>query len=259
MPPFDSLVFGLRIAACVVGALAAVRLFANGLYKRHRVLVIFLCFHVARSLVLLAAGSPRKNLYVKIWGVTEPIIWLLYILLVLDLYSLVLRNYRGLQTVGRWIFFISLPISIVVSAATVLPSWRNPRGNVMVFYYASIDRGVMFLLVIFILLTLLLLSWYPISLSRNMLVHTAVCTIFLISASLGYFVRTVEGDTVTRAVNLAHQGITLLCWSAWLLLLNPAGEAARVLVRRQWTADEEERLVNQLTAINSSLLRATRK
>src|SRR5690348_9379615 len=118
MPPFDSLVFGLRIATCAIGSLAALRLFTNGLYKRYRVLVIFLCFNVARSLVLLVAGSPRKNLYVEIWGGTEPVIWILYILLVLNLYSLVLQNYKGLQTVGRWIFLIALPISIVVSAAT---------------------------------------------------------------------------------------------------------------------------------------------
>ena len=40
---------------------------------------------------------------------------------------------------------------------------------------------------------------------------------------------------------------------------HPQGEAIKMVVRREFTAEEEKRLVDQLTAINSSLLRATRK
>jgi hypothetical protein len=53
--------------------------------------------------------------------------------------------------------------------------------------------------------------------------------------------------------------ITLLCFSAWSILLSPAGELKKVVFRRQFTAEDERRLVEQLTAINSSLMRATRK
>ena len=68
---------------------------------------------------------------------------------------------------------------------------------------------------------------------------------------------------LTRFASIAVAGVLLvtsaLCWLAWLTLLSPKGEAVKVTFRREWKAEDEERLVAQLTAINSSLLRATRK
>jgi hypothetical protein len=179
---------------------------------------------------------------------------------VLELYSLVLANYKGLQTVGRWVFLVAVTLAVVISGASVIPTWSNPNEKVMiVFYYALIARGIMFSLVLFILLILFFLSWYPISLSRNLVIHAVVCLVFLISASMAYLVRNVQGAAVNHAVNVAHLVITIICWGAWMVLLTPKGEGTRMVVRREWTPDEEKRLIDQLTAINSSLLRATRK
>jgi hypothetical protein len=192
--------------------------------------------------------------------VTEPLLLFLYVLLVLEIYSLVLQNYAGLQTVGRWIFYLAVPLSILLSGASVLPKWQSATEKwPIVFYFALVDRGVMFGLVVFILLFLGLLSSYPITMSRNLVLHIAVTTVFLMSSSLVYLVRNVEGDTATRLVNLCNQIITVLCWSAWLLYLRPAGETKETTLHRQWTREEERRLLDQLTSINSSLLRATRK
>ncbi len=235
----------------------------------------FLCFAVLRSLALLIIGSPaalnflhlaskiphRHQAYAKTWVHTEPALWLFYICIVLELYSLVLTNYKGLQTVGRWVFLIAITLAVSISAASVIPTWSNPEETAsrLIFYYALISRGIMFSLVLFILLILFFLSWYPISLSRNLVIHAVVCTVFLISASMSYLVRNVQGARVTHAVNVANLVITICCWAAWMLLLTRKGEGTRMIVRREWTPEEEKRLVDQLTAINSSLLKAIRK
>jgi hypothetical protein len=262
MPPHDTLSLILRIAVCVMSGVAGIRLFRVGLARRYSVLFSFLCFHVARSLALLLCQllpHPRTA-YGLTWFATEPLMWILYILLTLDLYSLVLQDYKGLQTVGRWILFIALPVAILVSGATVLPSWRSPTEKFpVVFYFALVDRGIMFSLLIFILLTLFFLSWYPISLSRNIVVHHVVYMVYLTAHTMAYLVRNVQGDTMNRATGIATLVTTLLCFSAWLFLLSPAGEMKKVVLRHQFTAEEERRLVDQLTAINSTLLRATRK
>ena len=264
MPSYENLVLGLGLIACGVGSGAAIRLYCQSLHKRYRLLFTFLCFHVIRSLSLLAISwwwpvRPR-NAYAWTWVRTEPLIWLFYILVVFELYSLVLQNYKGLQTVGRWIFLVAMCVAVLFSYLSVLPT-RSPQHEkvVIVFYYALIGRGIMFCLVLFILLILFFLSWYPIVLSRNLVIHAVICTIFMISVSMGYLVRNVQGSTVTRAVNVAHLVITIACWTAWMLLLNRKGEGTRMIVRREWTPEEEKRLVDQLTAINDSLLRATGK
>src|SRR5260370_15907560 len=115
MPSLNSLVFGLRIAGTAIGAAAILRLYFTGLHKQFRVLFWFLCFNELRVLVdfLIPPLFDRpRNAYAWAWVVSEPILWVFYILLVLDLYSLVLQNYKGLQTVGRWILFIAMPVAI---------------------------------------------------------------------------------------------------------------------------------------------------
>jgi hypothetical protein len=274
MPSYENLVIGLSIISCCVGSGAAIRLYCQSLQKTYRVLSVFLCFQVVRSFTLLVIGTPAvakllgmgdwfprpHQAYAWTYVRTEPLLWLFYILVVLELYSLVLVNYKGLQTVGRWVFLIAITLAVLISGLSVLPTLRNPNEKALViFYYALIARGIMFSLVLFILLILFFLSWYPISLSRNLVFHTVVCTIFLISISMGYLVRNVQGTGVTHAVNVANLVITISCWAAWMLLLTRNGEATKMVVRREWTPEEEKRLVDQLTAINSSLLRATRK
>jgi hypothetical protein len=262
MPPYESLASGLRVLAFLIGCGAVVQLWRKGLHKQYRILFLFLAFQVVRSLSLFVASAlmHTRNAYAWTWVCSEPLMWLSYILVVSDLYSLVLQNYKGLQTVGRWILFLVVPIAILISLASVLPSLKNPATDIpVVYYFDLVNRGIMFSLVIFILLILFFLSWYPITLSRNVVIHCVILTIFLISASMGYFVRNVEGGAARHGVNLAHLVITVVCWSGWLFLLTPQGGATKVMLRREWTADEEKRLVDQLTAINSSLLRAARK
>jgi hypothetical protein len=261
MPSYEDLVKGLTLLSCGVGSGAAYRLYCQSLHRKYFALFAFLCFQVTRSFLLLAVvwwlPHPR-NVYAWTWVITQPLIWLFYIFVALELYSRVLQNYKGLQTVGRWVFFIAVTLAILISGASMLPTLRNPHEQVQViFYYALVARGIMFSLVLFILLILFFLSWYPITLSRNLVVHSIICTLFFISVSMGYLVRNVEGSAVTRAVNISHLVITIICMSSWMLLLSGRGEGSRMTIRREWTPEEEKRLVDQLTAINSSLMRAT--
>src|SRR5438046_318870 len=131
MPSYENLVIGLSLIACGVGSGAAIRLYCQSLHRWYRILFIFLCFHVLRSFTLLAIGwwwpktGRPHNAYAWTWVRTEPLIWLFYILIVLELYSRVLQNYRGLQTVGRWVFFIALSLAILISGVSVLPGWNT--------------------------------------------------------------------------------------------------------------------------------------
>ena len=92
-------ILGLLVVAGT--AALSVRLFASGLHRRYRVFFIYLVFATLRTGALGAIG-PKANTYEKLWVLTEPLEWLLYALVVLEIYALVLQDYRGLATVGRW-------------------------------------------------------------------------------------------------------------------------------------------------------------
>jgi hypothetical protein len=262
MSPSAGVIFYIRVLALALGLVAAVRIYRLDFHRKYKFFFIFLSFQAAQSLALLACNFYRapKRAYGQVWFVTEPVIWVLYILVVLELYSVALINFKGLQTAGRWMLWGALPLAVAISAATMVPTWRSPTERFpLVFYFLLIERGIMFSLVVFILLTLLFLSWYPVPLNRNIIVHCFLCTFLLLSGSMGFLVRNVAGDTVMGGVNIALASVTTLCWLGWLILLSPAGEAGKVTLRRVFDPEDEKRLIAQLTSINSSLLRATRK
>src|SRR5580698_3985637 len=93
-------------------AILSVRLLTAGLHRRYRVFFFYLLFETLRG-GLLAALGPTAGLYQKIWVLTEPIEWLIYVLLVLEIYALVLADYKGLSTAGRWILIAAVVVALL--------------------------------------------------------------------------------------------------------------------------------------------------
>src|SRR5215813_1015424 len=148
MPSYENLVIGLSLITCGVGSGAAIRLYCQSLHTKYRVLFVFFWFQILRSFGLLAIGwwwpiRPR-NAGAWAWVITEPLICLFYVLVVLELYSLVLQNYKGLQTVGRWVFLIAISLAVLISFASMLPTRSVEHEAVpVVFYYTLVARGIM--------------------------------------------------------------------------------------------------------------------
>ena len=196
----------------------------------------------------------------KLWIVTEPMLWFFYILLVLELYSLILEAHKGLYTIGRYALWCALTLAVLSSGASLLPPYAGAfyPSRIMGFYLLT-ERGLLFSLVIFLLLILGFLSRYPVSLSRNVLIHSGVYSIFFLAGSTTFLIRTLLGYEVARPVNTALTGIAAACTLAWATLLSRQGEAVRRTVRATWDPEEEGRLIGQLSSLNTTLLRVARK
>ena len=91
----------INVLVVVGTALLSASLYFSGLHRRYRAFFLFLTSSLCRN-VALAVVASGSDAYQKIWVLTEPIEWFLYAWVVLELYSLVLQDYRGLYTVGRW-------------------------------------------------------------------------------------------------------------------------------------------------------------
>jgi hypothetical protein len=208
---------------------------------------------------LLASLDRHSNAYGGTYIITEPIIWCLYVLIVLELFGLVLRDYPGIQTLSRRLLAAALAVSALVALATLIPDLGTPeRFPILRATYIG-QRVVMSSLVVFFAILTAFLVWYPVPLSRNVVVYCAGYSVYFISATMGLFVRTIQGEAVTRIVSTALHGVAAACAIAWVLLLNAQGETKRSLVRRHMAALDEDRLVGQLEAINRGLLRSARK
>ena len=253
-PTILSILWGLSIVA---NAAAALRLYQLDLSRVYRFFFGYLIFSTARSLILLPFDL-RDAVYGIIYLATLPVLWVFYILVVLELYSLVLQNYSGIYSLGRWTLYGALLVSVAISVITLIPSWSGEKSRLL-FWCTTVDRGVAFSLVIFLLLILIFLSRYPVSLNRNIIVHCVVYTIFFLGVSMTMLIRNVVGNNVARQLNNVTIIMSLACYLVWIFFLTPAGEMRVTVLRHNWTESDEQRLIDQLNSINATLLRAARK
>ena len=253
-PSILSLLWGFSIVA---NATAALRLYQLDLNRVYRFFFAYLVLTTARSLLLLPF-NVRENTYALIYLATLPILWVFYILIVLELYSLVLQNYSGIYSLGRWTLYGALFFSVAVSVLTLIPTWGNETSKLL-FWSTTVTRGVDFSLVIFLLLILVFLSRYPVALNRNIIVHCIVYTVFFLGTSMTILVRNVVGHELMRQLNNVLQVISAGCYLVWIFCLTRAGESRVTMLRHNWSPEDEQRLIEQLNNINATLLRAARK
>jgi len=258
----------LEIAAYVV---LCVRLRSQGLHRVYRVFAVYLLFRAARSVALAvlpwacyglwgrAYGPFENNVYGWVWIVTEPVVWVLQVLVVLELYSLVLQNFKGIVSMGRWVLLAGLTVAIVLSSVT-LPSElsHSAQHYTMLRGYFVVSRGLDASLVIFLLFITAFLAWFPVPLSRNVVLYSMVYALYFITDTLAELASNLVGARAWTAVNIAGNCVDLLCLSVWIVFLNRMGEAQKVVVGHAWTERHEEELMGQLAAINSSLTRSAR-
>jgi hypothetical protein len=233
--------------------LTALRLLKSGLSKQYPVLTVYLLYtapYLAGPLVL----DLKSLVYYDFWLASEPLLWILEILLVRELCSGVLAQYQGIRTMGRWMIYGGMVISIAISLLTLLPNIRSSlsqRSRILAMF-TGMARGVNLALAVFLLLMLFLVSRYPVRLSRNVLLNTGVFTLFFLCNTLNAILSTVFD--LRLGLKAATLLATLSCGCAivWLLFLTPAGEK----VESHWphfSPDYEDYLLRQLDSLNRAL------
>ena len=250
------LLWGGTLVGC---AALALKLCAAGLQRTFPFFFIFLVYRLVRGVGLYYLPF-HTDLYGYAWFATAPLFWLAYILVVLELHGHVLRKYAGISSLGRWVLIAGLVISIAVSGLSLRVDLSNPgEGFPWVRFFTVIERGVMTSLAVFLLLITMFLVWYPVPLSRNVIMHSMVCAVYFLGATMGLLVRNLIGHSVTVAVNVALSTVDLVCLIMWAALLTRAGETSAMVLRHNWRPEEQQRLMDQLSTINATLLRAARK
>jgi hypothetical protein len=250
-------------------ALTVHKLISSGLYRRYRIFfayLLFLILYMTGFLIIsnltgLPGGAGiQSDLYFYTFLYSEPFVLLAYILVVLELYSLVLERYKGLYTLGRWAMYGAILISGTISILTLIPKLGPslPEPSKLLMYEVYAERGVDLALVIFILLIVWFLTRYPVPLSRNVVVHTVIYSIFFLSEALVLLWRTLLGYTVSGTYNVVAMAISSACAIAWWLMLSAKGEEVRPQ-GTQLRPESEERILQQLDLLNATLLKVSRK
>jgi len=231
-----------------------IKLWCNGLYK------IYVFFFSCLILQFLQAFIPvfvplETSQYRDSYVASQALIVCSYALVVLELYSVVLRDLEGISSVARRYIKITLALAVFLS---LLPLSVEKVPNTVTGYLFIFQRPILSSLVVFVLLISGFLVYYPVPLGRNVIVYLAGYAVyFLANAILALFQNL--GYFWNRLLSTAGMSVFTICVTFWLFALSRQGEKKRVVVGHQWNPDDEQRLLAQLEAINTSLLRSARK
>jgi len=237
----------------VLAALCA-RMWWGGLYK------IYACFFGYLVVELLQMLVPvfvplNSRMYRDSYVVSQALVICFSALVVLELYSIVLRGLPGIGNVSRRYIKVTLALAILVA---LLPLALEKAPNTLTGYLFVFQRPIISSLVVFILLILAFLVYYPVPLGRNALVYLMGYAAYFITNATTGLIRNL-GHYWTRPLSDANMVVYVVCLLFWLLALNSEGETRSVVAGHQWNPSDEGRLLVQLEAINASLLRSARK
>lgn len=227
-------------------------------HRLYRLYPSFFCYLLAalfQSVALTLTPNDDTH-YPYAWMSTEGLIVCFYALIVLECYTIALRDLPGIASFSRRYIRVGLGLAIIISLL-LLGLEKAPNGS-MVATFLIFERVVVTSLVIFVLLILGFLVYYPVPLSRNAIVYSIAysiyfldkATVLLLANRIRYF---------SRGFGTLLIVVSTLCLVFWLFALNKRGETKTVVVGHRWKPGDEERLLSQLQGINDHLIRTARK
>lgn len=236
----------------------AVRLRWLNLHQTYRVFFWYVSFSACRSAALLAFDF-RSATYFWIWLLSEPMNWVLNVLVVRELFSLVLGHHRGIGRLSRWLFYGALIAGLTVSSISLLAEGSElPGQSLWLLAVFLVTRCVALTVVVFLLALVAFLNWYPVNLSHNIVRHAVVFAIYFLCISMGYLVRVLTGNDLIEPINATLVVLSLVCAGIWLTLTRE-GEERQIMLRSKWSHADERVMLGHLEALNSQLLRTSRK
>lgn len=247
-------------AITTLTAVLAAKLFWTGLFRTYRAFAAFLVFSVARVLLM---GGVKFNAgqYMSFFMITESVQLFLYVLMTMEFYGLIFRQFPGIRKVSQYALAGSLVAATVVSFLTLSADLGDRARYTLsaLDQFMVAERGVVSSMVLLILLMTAFLAYYPVPLPRNLVAHSAIFAVFFLSKSTLILYRNLTGASMDRVYSLAIMGVAGACLCTWFALLRRSGEEIAVVVGHMWDRSEEQRLIAQLKGVNSALARLSRE
>ena len=241
----------------VIGTMVLLaKLYSTGLARVYRWFTRFLILGMIASCSLLVVGRGT-NAYAMTWFCSKPLEWLLSLAVLLEIYSLVMARYPGIASLMRWAVIAAAGIAFTVSMLSLSIDFHSQHEKFPILRCAfAVQRTVDATLALSLLIPWLLMTRFPITLCRNVVIH---CMVF--SASVGLeagllFARNVLGTGFNQYTNLIMMTGNSFCLLAWILFLTKKGEMVEHVVRTRRDPETERLLIAQLGAFNQALLRA---
>jgi len=253
--------FSLSFVAlhCLGFSVLAFRLVRLSLASTFRWFFVLCIFEPVR--MGIAAAFPRDtDAYGYYYFITQPLVWILYVLITLEVFQGAFAEFPGIYSLSRKALTGSVVVAAVIAVATVGIDFSKPDGPYQFLeVFLLLERTVVLSLVVFVLALTLLLSWFPVQLNRNALTHVIIFSLFFAAKAAMLFSRNLFGVSFTRAGNIGLLCAVVICLCLWLVFLVENKESRLVRSGVPHDPAKEARLMQQLNALNETLAGSLRK
>jgi hypothetical protein len=244
----------LALVGVIALVLLITRLLVSGLARLYKYFFSYLIVD------LIETAEPFfirfGQLYGNVFFALQCIKLCFYVLIVFELYSIILRDLKGLARLARRFSAVALGISVLLSLLVVaaLPHQRNLLKRLFYFEIPIVSS-----LVLFMLLMTAFLTYYPVRLHRNALVYVIGYAIYFYCRATLLFLNLYSSASLrplSTGLMILGQG----CIVFWAILLNPAGEQRMMALGASWSSPErKQQVLDRLRELNDILLRARPK
>lgn len=252
---FVFLFSALQVMAYLALALRFVQL---GLSPIYRYFVVFMVVEAAR-LALFAALPRGSDLFAYCYFVSQPVLWVFHALITLEVFQIALRNYPGIATGSRYLIAACLGAAVVLAGATLAVELPVHPNSITLESFLAFERAINVSLLCFVGLLVFGLSWFPVPLTRNALVHAGVFSFFFAAKGALVFSRNLLGPDFNDTANRILLAATLISLALWAAFLTKSGEFRKIKSGYKRSPLDETRLLSQMEAINRTLVGSAKR
>ena len=253
----------------LLGFLLVLRLATLSRQKLYLAFSIYLLFDLFQS--LLAFAQKYTNLikldYRVTWMGMRAISWILFLWLVYALIESLLVRFPGVLRFARKLLNAAFIAAVLMAALSAKPEYASldlsgahqNHVNQALSIAFVLERMIAMAALIVLGSILVFTLWFPIRMPKNLAVFSAGFIVCFGGELILLLVQSFWVHRSSAIMNVVLISLTAACYLYWLLLLSPKGETASVTLGHSWSKPEQQRLMGQLEAINSSLMRASRR
>lgn len=246
----------VELLQSAAAAMAAARLIYFKLPGRFPALFAWLLL-IAAGNFISAVISSRSAIYFWFYFSVITLVCIADVVAVRELFALIFIDYPGIRSIGRWGMYTGI---ILATAASILISRIFPRnsmhGSRHLFDLEVAQRSIIFTLAIVIITILFCISKYPLHLTRNTYISSALFSIFFLSDAARLLIDSLAPYLLDNYVDWTTSVVLAACLATWAALLRPAPAMA---VPDPVPSPYEEHLLEQLASLNQILGRVARQ
>lgn len=233
------------------------RLLHSRLYRIYLSLFLYWLLQALPSVALMAIPIHSHPYVYVYWG-AQTINVLMAVFVVQDVYRIALLEHPAVASFARRTVLAAMAIAAIVALSGItLDSTILAGQSRAVHRFATFERSMNIVILLFLLLISVLLLWFPIRVRRNIVVYISGFVLFSASRSFGLLLYNLRPQDA-RLTSTILLGLTLLCLLIWIVGIEPEGELATATPGYRRNPETMQRLSHQLDSINAALTRYVR-